>query len=446
MQSEKEEKILSFQRIFCLLKSFLDGKPTKNNPFPTLFLTVTMNKHGTPKKSLRRSPKARAMIINSSDNDAGDEEDSVLCTIHASEETSIEVCDSASHMEVDSLYKCKATCTSQLVLGVVPMKFAQITKDSDVPFFTELDGSKMFETVFEYVREKGAVMTYWDGSRKTMKESKRPKPEAFSLENEMNGESLQNRKPGPARKLSLEQEFLLVLMKLRLGLMTEDLAFRFDVSPGKVLQTVITWVHLLSAELRPLIAWPSRGKLRRELPDCFMRLYPKVRTIIDCSEIFFHTPSALDVQACLWSDYKHHCTAKFLLQLHQMVQFLGCHLVMEDGHQIFILYETVAFLDILEPGDQVMADRGFKLKTDLAMRQCTLCIPPSAASGSQMLPRDVKETSNIANIRIYVEQAIKRIKDFRILKTQQPILHLPIMNEVICICAALTNLKQPLVA
>ena len=55
-------------------------------------------------------------------------------------------------------------------------------------------------------------MTYWDGSRKTTKESKRPKLESFSLENEMNGESFQNRKPGPARKLSLEQEFLLVLM------------------------------------------------------------------------------------------------------------------------------------------------------------------------------------------------------------------------------------------
>ena len=83
---------------------------------------------------------------------------------------------------------------------------------------------------------------------------------------------------------------------------------------------------------------------------------------------------------------------------------------MEDAHQIFILYKTVDFLDILDPGDQVMADRGFKVKTNVAMRQCTLCIPPRAASGSQMLPRDIKETSSIADSRIYVEQAIKRIR------------------------------------
>ena len=64
------------------------------------------------------------------------------------------------------------------------------------------------------------------------------------------------------------------------------------------------------------------------------------------------------------------------------------------------------FLDLLEPFDQVMADRGFKIKTDLALKQCSLSIPPSAAKGSQMVKKDVHDTSNIANVRIYVEQAI----------------------------------------
>ena len=69
-------------------------------------------------------PKARTMVTNSSDTDDADEEELVLCASHVSEETSIEVCDSASHMDVDSLYKCKTTCTSHLVLGAVPMKLA----------------------------------------------------------------------------------------------------------------------------------------------------------------------------------------------------------------------------------------------------------------------------------------------------------------------------------
>ena len=51
-------------------------------------------------------------------------------------------------------------------------------------------------------------------------------------------------KSGPARKLTLGQEFLHVLIRLRPGLLVEDLAFRFCVSAGKVSQ--ITHVILLS--------------------------------------------------------------------------------------------------------------------------------------------------------------------------------------------------------
>ena len=68
-----------------------------------------------------------------------------------------------------------------------------------------------------------------------------------------------------------------------------------------------------------------------------------------------------------------------------------------------------------------MADQGFKMKTDLAMKQCALCIPPSAAKGNQMTSSDVKKAPNIANVRIYAEQAVKRMKEFHILKTKHNI-------------------------
>ena len=57
-----------------------------------------------------------------------------------------------------------------------------------------------------------------------------------------------------------------------------------------------------------------------------------------------------------------------------------------------------------------MADRGLKMKTDLAMHQCCLSIPPSAAKGIQLTIGDVRKTSKIANVRIF-EQTIKRMKE-----------------------------------
>ena len=60
-------------------------------------------------------------------------------------------------------------------------------------------------------------------------------------------------RPGPQRSLSLPQEMLLTLMKLKLGLINEDLAFRFMVSVGTVSSVFITWVKLMSKELLVLI-------------------------------------------------------------------------------------------------------------------------------------------------------------------------------------------------
>lgn len=45
------------------------------------------------------------------------------------------------------------------------------------------------------------------------------------------------------------------------------------------------------------------------------------------------------------------------------------------------------FPDLLEPDDQVMADCGFKIKTYLGLKQCSLSIQPSAAKGNQMVKK-----------------------------------------------------------
>ena len=99
---------------------------------------------------------------------------------------------------------------------------------------------------------------------------------------------------------------------------------------------------------------------------------------------------------------------------------------------------------MLEPYDQTMADRGFKIETILALHQCTLAIPPSGAKGVQFTSVQSKETFTVANVRIYVEQAIKNLKDYRILKTELQLLYLPIVDDIIRACCALHNLKKPL--
>ena len=65
--------------------------------------------------------------------------------------------------------------------------------------------------------------------------------------------------------------------------------------------------------------------------------------------------------------------------------------------------------------------------------QAILSIPPHACDSLQMIPRVVSETSKLANVRFYAEQAIGRIKCFRILKDELPITYLPLYDDIPCV-------------
>ena len=59
-----------------------------------------------------------------------------------------------------------------------------------------------------------------------------------------------------AHKLSVEDEYLLVLMKLRMGLSTLDLAERFCVTESTVVNIFLTWINYLHVTLGSLKIWP----------------------------------------------------------------------------------------------------------------------------------------------------------------------------------------------
>ena len=97
------------------------------------------------------------------------------------------------------------------------------------------------------------------------------------------------------------------------------------------------------------------------------------------------------------------------------------------------------------PGDLVLADRGFTIKDVMIQRQATIDIPPSSSGVDQMSRADVKKTKHIASKRIHVERAIGRLKYFKILKHVLPVNLLPLIDDIVRVCACLTNLRPALV-
>ena len=116
-------------------------------------------------------------------------------------------------------------------------------------------------------------MSYWRGPKRSSTGSR------DNDDDDYDG-GLEKGRRGPKRKLTKEQECLMALMKLRLGLFNMDLAFRFQVSDSVVSEILLTWFKLLGRELACLIIWPSRGQINLTLPQCFKRHYKSVRVII----------------------------------------------------------------------------------------------------------------------------------------------------------------------
>ncbi|XP_066285064.1 uncharacterized protein [Branchiostoma lanceolatum] len=277
-------------------------------------------------------------------------------------------------------------------------------------------------------------------------------PKAINLQYRRSGKTVRDSKPyqrpgrcrtGPKRKCSLLDEFFLVMVRLKVGLFHKDLAIRFGLSESTVSRIVSTWVNFLYCELPKMFPFPSQSVIRANMPLQFSK-YPTTRIIIDCTEIFIEVPSAMLAQSQTWSNYKHHNTWKVLVGIspNGMITFVS---ELWSGRvSDKAITRDSGVLDLLEPGDNVMADRGFDI-TDILPPGVTLNIPPFKGDRAALSPSEVQETMDIACVRIHVERAIGRIKNYHILDGVMPITHTKDVDQIFKVCAYLSNFLPPLV-
>ena len=99
-------------------------------------------------------------------------------------------------------------------------------------------------------------------------------------------------------------------------------------------------------------------------------------------------------------------------------------------------------LDLLEPGDSVMADQGFTIADLLDTRGVTLNIPPMKIN-EQFSEKELTTTHRIATLRIHVERAIGRIKNFKILSDLSNSMA-RVADQMFYVRAMLSNFHGPL--
>ncbi|XP_066263592.1 uncharacterized protein [Branchiostoma lanceolatum] len=178
-------------------------------------------------------------------------------------------------------------------------------------------------------------------------------------------------------KLSHFQQLLITLMKLRLNIFHQDLAYRFGVHMSTISRTVHQVVDLLYALLVPTaVIWPDREELRKTLPMAFRGRYGKCVAIIDCFEVTLEKSSDQEAQSQTYSSYKSRNTLKYLIAIapQGVITFISKGWGGRTSDKS--ITEKSGFIKKLLPGDQVLADRGFDIKGTLATYGASLSIPP----------------------------------------------------------------------
>ncbi|XP_046383514.1 uncharacterized protein LOC124154497 [Ischnura elegans] len=244
------------------------------------------------------------------------------------------------------------------------------------------------------------------------------------------------------------RHLMICLKKIKLNDSLQVLAHEFGSHYSSVSRILKSVLPLISKSVKELIFMPERDMRMRVLPMAFMARYSNVCGIVDCLEIAIEKPSDALHQAQTWSNYKKANTIKYLLSClpSGFITFISegyCGRASDEA-----ITMDCGFLDTLEQGSIIMADRGFKnLERLVTAKGSSLVRPPSVSAGQKMSEHDAKMSKTVASLRIHVERAIGRIRDFSILKPSYVMDHnlVSYADHMITIACALVNIQSPLV-
>ncbi|XP_028249385.1 uncharacterized protein LOC114426285 [Parambassis ranga] len=214
-------------------------------------------------------------------------------------------------------------------------------------------------------------------------------------------------------KLSKFQQLLLTLMRLRLDLRNQDLAYRFGVKIGTVTKTVHRMVNILSSTLVPTaVFWPSRAELRKNLPAALRTSHPDCAVIIDCFTVPFEEPVSRGNQ-----QHQHSSSQGVGTSYNVLKYLIG---VAPQGVVTFVsrgvlgnvsdksLAEGCGFLCKLLPGDVVLASRDLDISESVAARGALFKIAGGyGPSEGSLLDGAASETLSVQR---HVERVISMVK------------------------------------
>jgi hypothetical protein len=249
------------------------------------------------------------------------------------------------------------------------------------------------------------------------------------------------------KSLHWRESFLLTLMCIKCGFPEEHLAYLFNISSSYVSRLFRTRLAFLKTTLRGLYEFPSSEAISENSHPIFKNSsrYYDTALVLDGTEVGSEISSDHVIRAMSWSDYKSRHTAKWVVGLLPSLKVgwvSDCYGgSASDKH----ICEKEGVFDLLSAGQAVMVDKGFQIRDQLRAKGIGCHILPFLRQGSSFTEDECSQTREIAALRIHIERAIQRIKQYRWLAAPIPISQMDIAGDVFLVSAFLTNLLPSLV-
>jgi hypothetical protein len=246
-------------------------------------------------------------------------------------------------------------------------------------------------------------------------------------------------KIGASRMISSKNKLLIFLVKLKTNLTFSAISSLFSINRNTASKIFKFVLDVAFDKFSKMLIWPSREIIQSRMPTSFKDDFPDCRVIIDASEIHCEKLSSVKNQILLYSNYKSTFTVKFLVGVAPSceVTFLSkCYGGRTTDGQIVT---ESGFVKLLEPGDKVLADKGFpRIISSVENQGAFIVMPPFKRGQNQFSTDENVEGYKCARVRIHVERVIGRMKSFQILQFL-PYYLLPQVDKILTVIAFLHN-------
>jgi hypothetical protein len=157
--------------------------------------------------------------------------------------------------------------------------------DSDVCYYTGFPTYKTLQECFRLLNPVSNIMYLCHGKKRILK----------------------------AKSISYLDQFFMILVRLRLGLLVRDLAQRFSISTTSVYRYFTAWINYMYLHLGSINIWPSKEYIISTMPASMKEKYSNLEWIIDAFEMQIQRPASLLLQSQSYSNYKSRNNVKGLV-------------------------------------------------------------------------------------------------------------------------------------